>query len=315
MAAVRDQSPDDDKIERMCGALSDASAEKGASLDEGDMGMIMDKFKNGGGTAPDMDAAPVDPEGDSPSSVGDESMAKGDVRGRGHGAQSPDGEGVRDDDYGDSASKYHGKAWHHEEEGDDDGEERDDGKSDQEYQEQDKAEGDGEEAGPEGGDEHEGKTKLMDRKGRKSDEDGDGDIDSDDWKIKRDKKIKQARKDKQARKYAETKGDKKGKSIKPVSANTSKGSGPGGGNTDNSGQEPLIPPHPKGSQRATPGTPMSKEGGGRTVKPVSESRIAVGMSPIGGTVRNTRDDEDGLTEDEKELRMIKRRAGLEDWWK
>ncbi len=296
MSAVRDQSPDDDKLQRMCDALKDASSEKGATLDDSDMGSIMDKYKNGA-AAPvaDEPVGDVEPEGDSPSSVGGpdafekkgEDNEAGDVRKYKQHSQGDDDKGVRDDEHGDEAE-------------------------DNEFE--DKAEGDGEEAGPEGGDEHEGKTKLMDKKGK--DQDDDGDVDSDDWKISRDKAIKKNRKDKQKRKYASM--ENKGKKIKPVSQNTSKGSGPGGGNVSDDGQDPLIPAMAKGSQRGTPGTPLSKEGGGRTVKPVSESMVALGMAAINPTARNieaAQDDDDGLTEEERELRMIKRRAGLEDWWK
>lgn len=307
MSAVRDQGPDDSKLEAMCGALEEVSREKGQTLDVADIGTVMDKFKGGG--APEADAAPPmsDDGMEDPNSVGgpdayedegeeEEDNKAGDVRRRGHGSGGDDDAGVRDDEYGDEA----------EDDNDDD--------EDRKYQEQDRAEGDGEEAGPEGGDEHEGKTKIMDKRGREKD---------DEWgKARKDdrfaKQRRKDRKDKSGRKYSsmETKG---GKSIKPVSSNTSKGKGPGGGNATNDGQGMLIPAMDKGNQRGTPGTPLSKEGGGRTVKPVSESMVAIGMSGIGHTVRDveahSREDDDGLTEDQKELQMIRRRAGLEDWWK
>ena len=158
----------------------------------------------------------------------------------------------------------------------------DEGCGDIEYE--DKAEGDGERAGPEGGDEHEGKTKLMDKKGKMKEQKG----------------------------------------GKPISQNTTKGSGPGGGNTGEFGQKDgTVKQVKKGKESGVPGAPLSKEGGGKTVPPISESRVdeqmvAVAMAGIGSVYRGGAEHEaemDALTEEEKELAMIKRRAGLENWWK
>lgn len=310
LQAVRDQSPDDGKLEYICTGISEASREKGATLDEGDIGMIMGEIREAAAGGADLDAdqevagAHAEMDTDTPSSVGEpdayegegkgEDNEAGDVRHHDQGDDSDDDEGTRDDEHGDEAE-------------DNDGE----------YE--DRAEGDMKPTGDDGGgagEEHAHKRQLMGA----DDEDSDGKEELNDGKgykkgseeRKREEERRQERKDKQKRKYGEAKGSK---SIKPVSQNTSKGSGPGGGNVSDDGQEMLIPAMAKGSQRGTPGTPLSKEGGGRTVKPVSESRVAVGMAGIGYTDRGAHKDEEDLTEEEKELRMIKRRAGLADWWK
>lgn len=165
---------------------------------------------------------------------------------------------------------------------------------------EDKAEGDGEEAGPEGGEEHEGKTKLMDKDDVEETVGASGST-------------------------GPTGGfgnEKADKAIKPVNQNTTKGSGPGGSNTDNYGQDDSIPAVPKGSQRGTPGAPLTPEGEGRTVDPISESEqideamVAVGMAPIGGVMRSTGDGHEiDPADPDAELKMIRRRAGLADWWK
>ena len=165
---------------------------------------------------------------------------------------------------------------------------------------EDKAEGDGEEAGPEGGEEHEGKTKLMDK----------DDV---------DETVGASGSTGPTGGFGNEKNDK---AIKPVSQNTTKGSGPGGSNSDNYGQDGSIPAVPKGSQRGTPGAPLTPEGSGKTVDPISESEqideamVAVGMAAIGGVMRSTGDGpEIDPADPDAELKMIRRRAGLAEWWK
>lgn len=325
LTAVRDQSPDDAKMDIICAGLEEASREKAATLMAGDISMIMDKIRaavEGGGGEGEVDievddnAEMAGPEEDSPSSIGggDSEMGEedgnegGDARRRSQGRKNPDREGARDDGNNQKASKYHGKAWAHEDGDDEDDEDDENGENGDDEEYEDRAEGDGKPSGPEGGKEHEGKTNLMDRKGGESD---DEDRQARSKEVKKNKQRRGERAEKSAKKYGESKGSK------PISSNKSKGSGPGGGNTGNDGQDELIPAYPKGSQRGTSGTPLSKEGGGRTVKPVSESMVAMGMAAIGGTARNLEDrhDQEGLTEEQKELQMIRRRAGLENWWK
>ena len=165
---------------------------------------------------------------------------------------------------------------------------------------EDKAEGDGEEAGPEGGEEHEGKTKLMDKDDVEETVGASGST-------------------------GPTGGfgnEKNSKAVKPVSQNSTKGSGPGGSNTDNGGQDGSIPAVPKGSQRGTPGAPLTPEGEGHTVDPISEGKqideamVAVGMAAIGNVYRGGADGPQiDPADPDAELKMIRRRAGLPNWWK
>jgi len=166
---------------------------------------------------------------------------------------------------------------------------------------EDKAEGDGEEAGPEGGEEHEGKTKLMDKDDANETVGASGST-------------------------GPTGGfgnEKNDKAVKPVNQNSTKGSGPGGSNTDNYGQDGSIPAVPKGSSRATPGAPLTPEGNGKTVDPISEGKqqvdeamVAVGMAAIGNVYRGGADGpEIDPADPDAELKMIRRRAGLPNWWK
>lgn len=255
---IRDQQPDDDKLGYICSGIEAAASEKGGELGVEDIQMIMGEIKEA------FSGQDVDNDGD----VGAEPVDN-----------APDGQQDDEqsyDDAGDSPSSV--------------------GNEDEGYEFEDKAEGDGEQAGPEGGEEHEGKTKLMDKDdanetvGASGPTGGFGN-------------------------------EKNSKAVKPVNQNTTKGSGPGGGNTDNGGQDGGIPAVAKGSERAVPGAPLSNEGGGHTVAPISESRtdetiVAVGMAAIGGVMRYSGNGPDIDPDDpDAEIKMIRRRAGLPNWWK
>lgn len=229
---------------------------------------------------------------------------------------------------------------------------------------EDRAEGDGEIAGPEGGKEHEGRPKLMDRYGKHAYEaegqplatakngKGPGGGSADD--------------------FGQGTADSKGKSGTPLgrgktsgpggggqkdlskakkwagkALGTQTGSGPGGGSADDYGQKPsdaggsnLVPAVDDGSQRGTPQGPWSEgdpnpqgstkagaKGGvyesrkrrSKKNRKKLDEAILLGINNIPGTVRHTDDDADQyvISEDDPdaELKMIRRRAGLKDWWK
>ncbi len=281
LTAVRDQSPDDSKLEAICSGIEAAGNKEDRTLGVEDIGAIMSEIKSaysGGGEPNEPEPAPDagDEYGEepTPSSVGAEAEGDDDVRDDGQSHGGDDDEGVRDDDHGEKAD-------------------------DNEYE--DKAEGDGEKAGPEGGKEHEGKTKLMDQDGEVGLEEGKGG--------NSETEIGSLAK-------GSGKGEGGSKNIPPIGTK-GKGSGPGGGNTDQFGQGPegnTISPIKSGSSEEVPGKPLSPEGGGKTVPPISESAVAMGK--IGYTYKGNDDrDLDGLSDDEKEIAMIKRRAGMENWWK
>lgn len=105
----------------------------------------------------------------------------------------------------------------------------------------------------------------------------------------------------------------------PISQVTTKGKGPGGGSADDYGQSPsdeIIPEYPSGNDDAVPGKPLDNvtppPGSGKSGKPVSEAWLA----GVPGTFRDTGDNPEIDPDDPNaELKMIKRRAGLPDWWK
>ena len=165
--------------------------------------------------------------------------------------------------------------------------------NDYDYDE-DRAAADGKIAGPEGGEEHEGKTMMMDRTGmaekKGRDLDGDGDVDSDDWKKARDRKIKQSMKrdkPKKSQQY-EAKGGKSGtplgqevgsgpgggskedkskaKDWNGTALGDETGGGPGGGNKTEFGQKPtedggsnLLPANDRGSSLGAHGQPIKSK--------------------------------------------------------
>ena len=107
-------------------------------------------------------------------------------------------------------------------------------------------------------------------------------------------------------------------SGKPISDQKTKGKGPGGGSADEMGQKPsdeIIPPHPKGSERGSLGpvtdsNPMPPEGSGKNVN-------EAWMAAIPGTVRNLEADDYEIDPEDPDadIKMIKRRAGMDNWWK
>ena len=302
--SVSMQSPDEEKLEYICSGIEAASQEKGETLDVEDIETITQHIKDSyaGESSPSVDTSP------------DDEMEGGDY---------DDTEREADEGCGDYAR----------EEDDDYYDEEDRAEGDDYYDEEDRAEGDGETAGPEGGPEHEGKKQLMDRKGDKG-KDRDYDYEN---KKQRDMNRQKARSSKKKMRYGESEG---GKSGTPVGYGNKK-SGPGGGSTDEYGQKPseeggsnLLPAYPDGSKRGTPqgpwarGKPASK---GKQKPLATESRkrrssakkkldeaVMLGMASIPGTVRSSHERPDLAVDDnddDAELKMIKRRSGIADWWK
>ena len=104
----------------------------------------------------------------------------------------------------------------------------------------------------------------------------------------------------------------------PISDQKTKGKGPGGGSADEKGQKPsddIIPPNKKGTQRGSLGPVTDSNplppGDGKGGKPMTEAWLAPipGMHSLDGGPEIDEDDPDA------ELKMIRRRAGIEDWWK
>ncbi len=274
---IREQQPDDEKLGYIASGLEAAAREKGSELGIEDIQMIMGEIKEAY-TGQDVDA-----DGD----YGSETVEN-----------TPDGQQDSDpiSDDGDSPNSV----GNNEAEG---------------YEFEDKAEGDGEEAGPEGGREHEGKTKLMDKNDTNEDVGSSGPTGSSGGSDDNGGANGSG---------GPTGGfgnEKAGKNSKPVSQNSTKGSGPGGSNTDGGGQDGSIPQVQKGTSRGTPGGPLSKEGGGHTVAPISESRtdeamVAIGMASIGSVYRGGSNGPEIDPDDpDAEIKMIRRRAGLPNWWK
>jgi hypothetical protein len=182
----------------------------------------------------------------------------------------------------------------------------------------------------------------MDKKG--IDRDNDGDVDSDDWKIGRDKAIKRSKAKEDTGTPIGTGSNsgpgggstqdlskpKNQRPSKPLGAD--KGRGPGGGSTDEFGQKDLIPANPDGSSRSTPQGPWSEKElnprGGKALAAESSKRknrkrskkqideaIMLGMAAIPGTMRGT-EPEIQIEDDDPdaEIKMMRRRAGIERWW-
>jgi len=299
LAAVSEQTPDADKLAALCAGL------KSAQSDKGDSGLGVE----------DWDA----------------------IKSAAASAYSEGGDDMGDDDMGDDPVG--------------DGE---DDFGDEEFE--DKAAGDGEVAGPEGGDEHEGKTKMMDCDGdmteKKVDVDGKR-------PGRRNKDPRQAqsmkRRAPKRSQQLENKGSgtpvgtgstsgsgggnqtdlSKPKSYKgkPVGTGTS---GAGGSNSNEFGQKPSkdggsnnLPAYDSGSQLGAENTPFSNDAESpapRSSKPLAaesaknsrkklDEAICLGMSSIPGVLRgdatNAPDDADW----DDEMKLIKRRAGIEEWWK
>jgi hypothetical protein len=178
---------------------------------------------------------------------------------------------------------------------------------------EDRAEGDGEEAGPEGGSEHEGKTKMFDTKGTPigtGSNSGPGGGSTTDLS------------------------KPKAYNGKPVGTGTS---GAGGSNSNEFGQKPSedggsnnLPAYSKGSKLGAAGNPFSKgEAAPRRSKALAaESRkarkngkkkvdeaIMLGMSVLPGTIRDDYSNVPADADWNDELKSIKRLAGMDEWWK
>lgn len=107
-------------------------------------------------------------------------------------------------------------------------------------------------------------------------------------------------------------------SGKPISDQKTKGKGPGGGSADEMGQKPsdeIIPDAKKGGERGSLGpvtdsNPMPPEGSGKNVN-------EAWMAAIPGTVRNLEDGDHEIDPEDPDadIKMIKRRAGMDNWWK
>lgn len=226
---------------------------------------------------------------------------------------------------------------------------------DDEAEYEDKAAGDGEIAGPEGGEEHEGKTKMMDCEGDDMVEkkvDVQGRV-----KGQRPKRDQQERsmKRRTPRKsqQLETTGTpigtgstsgsggggqkdlSKPKSYKgkPVGTGTS---GAGGSNANEYGQKPSkdggsnnLPEYESGNELGADSTTFSNDAESpapRNSKPLAaeskknsrekiDEAICLGMSSIPGVIRGDNADVPDDADWEDEMKMIKRRAGMENWWK
>jgi len=327
-SALSSQSPDDDKCKALCDGLAAAQQEKGdMALDVADWDNVKAKaaeaYSNGYDGMEGKDYAEEGMKGDDYDY--DEEGMKGDD-------YDYDEEGMKGDDY-DNYDDY-----------------------DYDYDE-DRAEGDGEKAGSEGGKEHEGKIKMMDRKSGSRYHDK-GREDPNRGKETRMRQRRDKRRDKQAGKYAmedgsgtpvgsgstsgpgggSTKDLSKPKNYKGTAVGTQTGSGPGGGSTSNDGQKPtkdggsnLVPANDKGNQLGAAENPFSKgKPNPRNQKALAaearkrksskkklDEAIMLGMSSIphiGGGGRDAKIPDDAFDDDD-ELKMIKRRAGMDNWWK
>ncbi len=206
------------------------------------------------------------------------------------------------------------------------GDDMDDMGEEPEYE--DRAEGDGEPAGPEGGPEHEGKTKMMDTVGDESDDD---DLDE----SKGGTPVGTGNTSGSGGGNQQDLSKPKAYHGKPVGTGTS---GPGGSSADEYGQKPqkdggsnLLPAYEKGKQNGAHGTnfdgkaespaprrskPLAAEGRkGKKKDTRLDEAIMLGMSGIPGTDRGTGDGVPEGTDWDEEMNLIRRRAGIVEWWK
>jgi len=299
LAAVAEQAPDQAKIDALCAGLESAQSQKGdAGLDVSDW----DAVKSAAGEAYSGGREPV---------------------------------GGDDADY------------------DDEGAYDDETDADAEFE--DKAEGDGEIAGPEGGEEHEGKTKMMDCEGDMYEKKVDVDGKVPGKRSKRDHQERSMKRRSPRKSQMETKGSgtpigsgstsgsgggsqtdlSKPKSYKgkPVGTGTS---GAGGSNSNEFGQKPSkdggsnnLPEYESGSELGAASTNFSNDAESpapRNSKPLAaeskkdgrkklDEAIALGMSSIPGVIRNDHADVPSDADWDDELKSIKRRSGIEEWWK
>lgn len=237
-----------------------------------------------------------------------------------------------------------------------DGEEDEFGSDDAEFEDQ--AVGDGEIAGAEGGDEHEGKTKMMDCSG---DEMIEKKVDVDGKRPgRRNKQQDQSSMKRRAPKKSQQLENKGGASGTPVGTGSTSGSGggnqtdlskpksykgkpvgtgtsgAGGSNSNEFGQKPTkdggsnnVPEYASGNQLGADSTPFGSDAGSpapQNSKPLAaegkknsrkkiDEAICLGMSSIPGVIRGGHDDVPVDADWDDELKLIKRRAGMENWWK
>jgi hypothetical protein len=120
---------------------------------------------------------------------------------------------------------------------------------------------------------------------------------------------------------------------KPVGTGTS---GAGGSNANEFGQKPTkdggsnnVPEYESGNQLGAESTPFGSDAESpapRSAKPLAaegkknsrkkiDEAICLGMSSIPGVIRGDYADVPDDADWDDELKMIKRRAGMENWWK
>lgn len=317
--AISTQSPDDSTLQALCDGLKSVSQETGETLDVSDWDAVKEKASEayGGGS----DAA-VDDEVDS----------------------EPDAEmNAPEPELEPGADEHEDDAYFEELEDDD-----------YDYEE-DRAEGDGGIAGSEAGEEHEGKIKMMDKKkGKGSSGDRDDKNPGKEQRMKQRRDQRKSKQQGRYMEDGSSgtpvgQGSNKGpggggttdlskpKTYKGKALGTQTGSGPGGGSTSNDGQKPspkggsnLLPANDKGNQLGAAENPFSKgkenprrqkalaaEARKRNNKKKLDEAIMLGMNSIphiGGGGRNPEIPDDAY-DDTDELKMIKRRAGMENWWK
>ncbi len=323
LAAVSEQAPDADKVAALCSGLEAAQQEKGdVGLDVSDW----DSIKSHAASA-------YEGGGEEGGENGDEEG--GDYEG---GDAEPDAEMSPPDDMEADDEAYFEK-----------GGDNDDGY----WNEEDRAAGDGEEAGPEGGEEHEGKTKMMDRKGS-YDKDtghrvrGQNRPAGKDMRRRKPQKSKQYEGDGSSGTPVGT-GNTSGSggggqkdlsapkkySGKPVGTGTS---GAGGSSSDEFGQKPskdggsnLLPAVNSGKQLGAASTNFGSDAESpapRSSKPLAaeskrkgkgkskiDEAIMLGMAAIPGVYRGGNPEVPSDADWDDELKTIKRLAGMDNWWK
>ena len=336
LASVAEQAPDSAKIEYICQGLEAAQQEKGdVALDVSDMELIKGKMRdaaNGGGGEEDYaagDEEDMDPVGDE---GGEDYAAGGDDM-----SDMDNGNGDMGDDY-------------------DNGEEEEPVENCGDYYDadEDRAKADGKKAGPEGGEEHEGRPMLMDRKGS-YDKDSGHKVKGQDRPVRKDMRRQKPKKSAQYEQEGgtpvgtgstsgpgggNTNDLSKPKSWKGKALGSEEGGGPGGGSKDEFGQKPsedggsnLLPANDKGSSLGaadtnmstdTPLNPQSKKAlaaESRKAKKAGKDRldenIFLGIAGIPSTLRYGADASKYAidpNDPNADLKQMRRAAGIENWW-
>jgi len=307
IAAVSAQAPDQAMMDALCAGLESAQSEKGdAGLDVSDWDAVKSAASAAYGGGDDMGGE----EGGYDDEAGD-----------------PVGDEGGEDEFGDEESDY-----------------------------EDQAVGDGEVAGAEGGEEHEGKTKMMDcdsdMNEKKVDVEGNRP-----GRRNKGQRQPQSMKRRAPKKSQQLEGEGAGTPIgtgstsgsgggnqkdlskpksykgKPVGTGTS---GAGGSNANEFGQKPTkdggsnnVPEYESGNQLGAESTPFGSDAESpapRSSKPLAaegkknsrkkiDEAICLGMSSIPGVIRGDHADVPDDADWDDELKLIKRRAGMENWWK